>query len=157
MSERRWTLSGRAAPTARANRSHGDERERDPMARVPVKEILDDQVLDDLAEDLGPLAADRFAAQYASGLKRRLELLTVATFDHSGYAVYDTAIDLAVAGAMVGAAALAQEAWAVAQDVVRSQTMPQVETLERLMRLAHETEAALARYRRTGSGAPRPN
>jgi hypothetical protein len=121
-----------------------------------VVDILDERVLHGLAEDLGQLAAHRLAKQYGNGLKQRLEILTVATFDRSVRAVYDTAVDLAVTGAMVGAVALAQAAWAVAQDAVRYRTLPQVEALERLMRLAHDTEAALVRRPRTGTPAPGP-
>ncbi len=124
--------------------------------RLLATDILDEGVLHDLAQDLGGPTARRLAEQYAAGLKRRLELLTVAALDRSGYAVYDTAAGLAVSGAMVGAVALARAAWAVAQDVVRTRTMPSVETLEQLMRLAHDTEVALVRHSRTGTPAPEP-
>lgn len=124
--------------------------------RVLAADILDQGVLRDLAQDLGEPTARRLAEQYAAGLQRRLELLTVAAFDRSGYSVYDTAAELAVSGAMVGAVALARAAWAVAQDVVRTRTVPEVETLERLMRLAHGTEVALVRHSRTGTPARGP-
>ncbi|MEV0893154.1 hypothetical protein [Promicromonospora sp. NPDC050262] len=127
-----------------------------PTTRALAADILDESVLHDLAQDLGGPTARRLAEQYAAGLKRRLELLTVASFDRSGYAVYDTAVGLAVSGAMVGAVALARAAWSVAQDVVRRRTVPPVETLERLMRLAHDTEVALVRHSRTGTPAPGP-
>jgi hypothetical protein len=55
---------------------------------------------------------------------------------------------------MVGAVALARAAWAVAQDMVRTRAVPSVETLEQLMRLAHDTEVALVRHSRTGTPAP---
>ena len=126
------------------------------MTRILVTDVLDERVLHDLAQDLGQLAAHRLAKQYGNGLKEQLELLAVATFDGSVRAVYDTAIDLAVTSATVGAVALAQTAWTVAQDAVRYRTLPQVETVERLMRLAHDTEAALLRRPRTGTPAPGP-
>ncbi|GAA2237774.1 hypothetical protein GCM10010413_43290 [Promicromonospora sukumoe] len=132
----------------------GEEPARAP--RELATDILDEGVLRDLAQDLGGATARRLAEQYAAGLKRRLELLTVAALDRSGYAVYDTAAGLAVSGAMVGAVALARAAWAVAQDVVRTRAMPSVETLEQLMRLAHDTEVALVRHSRTGTPAPEP-
>lgn len=137
-----------------ADGEHGPVRT--PTTRALAADILDEGVLRDLAQDLGGPTARRLAEQYAAGLKRRLELLTVASFDRSGYAVYDTAVGLAVSGAMVGAVALARAAWAVAQDVVRRRTVPPVETLERLMRLAHDTEVALVRHSRTGTPAPGP-
>ncbi|MFI2361682.1 hypothetical protein [Promicromonospora sp. NPDC019610] len=126
------------------------------MPRVLAADILDEGVLRDLAQDLGEPTARRLAEQYAAGLKRRLELLTVAALDHSGYAVYDTAAELAVSGAMVGAVALARAAWGVAQDVVRTRTVPRVERLERLLRLAHDTEVALVRHSRSGTPARGP-
>lgn len=132
----------------------GDEPEPPRAPRVLATDILDEGVLRDLAQDLGGATARRLAEQYAAGLKRRLELLTVAALDRSGYALYDTAAGLAVSGAMVGAVALARAAWAVAQDVVRTRAMPPVETLEQLMRLAHDTEVALVRHSRTGTPAP---
>lgn len=132
----------------------GDEPGPARAPRVLATDILDEGVLRDLAQDLGGATARRLAEQYAAGLKRRLELLTVAALDRSGYAVYDTAAGLAVSGAMVGAVALARAAWAVAQDVVRTRAMPSVETLEELMRLAHDTEVALVRHSRTGTPAP---
>lgn len=124
------------------------------MMRILATDILDERVLHELGQDIGQLAARRLAKQFGTGLKERLQLLTVAAFDGSVRAVYDLAVDLAVTGAMVGAVALAQAAWAVAQDAVRYRTLPQVETLERLMRLAHDTEAALLRRPRTGIPAP---
>jgi hypothetical protein len=71
-------------------------------------------------------------------------------------AVYDTAVDLATTGAMVGAADLAQGAWAVAQDAVRHRILPPVKTLERLMRMAYDTEAALLSCLPTRTRAPGP-
>lgn len=124
------------------------------MTRILVMDVLDERVLRHLAQDLGQTAANRIAKQYADSLKNRLELLAVATFDGGLCAVYDTAVDLAVTGAMVGAVRLAREAWAVACDVVRYRTVPQIETLERLMRLAYDTEAALLRHHRAGTPAP---
>ncbi|MFD7021418.1 hypothetical protein [Promicromonospora sukumoe] len=132
----------------------GDQPGPARAPRVLPTDILDESVLHDLAQDLGGATARRLAEQYAAGLKRRLELLTVAALDRSGYAVYDTAAGLAVSGAMVGAVALARAAWAVAQDMVRTRAVPSVETLEQLMRLAHDTEVALVRHSRTGTPAP---
>ena len=83
---------------------------------------LDERVLHDLAEDLGKPAADQFIEQYSNGLKQRLEVLTAAAFDRSLCLVHDTAVDLAVTSATVGASALAQAARAVAQDAVRYRT-----------------------------------
>ncbi|MFD7309529.1 hypothetical protein [Promicromonospora sp. NPDC059942] len=151
-----WTGGDELA--AGAGRSAHDEAGPAPARtpRVLAADILDQGVLRDLAQDLGEPTARRLAEQYAAGLKRRLELLTVAAFDRSGYSVYDTAAELAVSGAMVGAVALARAAWAVAQDVVRTRTVPEVETLERLMRLAHDTEVALVRHSRSGTPARGP-
>ncbi|WP_129782756.1 hypothetical protein [Promicromonospora panici] len=129
--------------------SDGDERDFGPMARVLPTKILDERVLHELTEDLGKPAADRLVEQYGDGLKQRLEVLTAATFDRRLCLVYDTAMDLAVTGATVGATALAEAARTVAQNAVRYHTRPEVEALERLMRLAHDTEAALVRHLRT--------
>ena len=115
---------------------------------------LDERVLHDLAEDLGKPAADQFIKQYSDGLKQRLEVLTAAAFDRSLCLVHDTAVDLAVTSTTVGASSLAQAARAVAQDAVRYRTVPGVVALERLMRLAHDTESALVRHLRTDTPAP---
>jgi hypothetical protein len=115
-----------------------------------MTDILDVSVLDDLAQDLGDLAAHRLAEQYGDGLEQRLELLAAAASDGSARAFYDTAVDLAAASAMVGAVALARAVRAVTHDVVRYRALPRTETLERLLRLAHDTEAALARHRAEG-------
>lgn len=157
MEERRHIWHGGAAQTPGAGRSDGgDRRGPDPAARDLAPDIFDESVFRDLAQDLGQPAARRIAEQYRAGLKRRIELLTVAALDGSGYAVHDTAADLAATSAMVGAVALARAAWAVAHDVAQTRTMPQVETLEQLMRLAHDTEAALVRRSRTDTPSPGP-
>ena len=117
---------------------------------------LDERVLHDLAEDLGKPAADQLVEQYSDGLKQRLEVLAAAAFDRRLCLVYDTAEDLAVTSTTVGASAIAQAARAVAQDAVRYRTIPGVLALERLMRLAHDTEAALVRQLRTDTPAPEP-
>jgi hypothetical protein len=117
---------------------------------------LDERVLHDLAEDLGKPAADQLVEQYSDGLKQRLEVLAAAAFDRRLCLVYDTAEDLAVTSTTVGASAIAQAARAVAQDAVRYRTIPGVLALERLMRLAHDTEAALVRHLRTDTPAPEP-
>lgn len=151
---RSWT--DRAALPADTDGSDSDERELGPMTDILVVDILDVRVLDDLAEDLGDPAARRIAEQYRDGLDQRLKLLATATFDRSVCAVYDTAVDLAVSGATVGAVALARAAWAAAQDVLRYRTLPRMETLERLMRLAHDTEAALTLHL-AGERPPSPH
>lgn len=130
---RSWTTEGHAA---------GRRRGRSTLTRAGTG-VLDKRVLRHLAEDLGQPAADRLARRYAGELRQRLELLAVATFDGSVSAVYETAVGLATTGAMVGASELAQGTWAVAQDAVRYRILPPVETLERLMRMAYDTEAAL--------------
>lgn len=136
--------------------SGGDEREPGPTTRILVTEILDERVLHDLTEDLGTPAADQLAERYGDGLKQRLEILTAAAFDRRLCLVYDTAVDLAVTSTTMGATALAQAARAVAQDAVRYRTVPGVLALERLMRLAHDTEVALVRHLRTDTPAPGP-
>ncbi|MFI2489988.1 hypothetical protein ACH47X_23950 [Promicromonospora kroppenstedtii] len=151
---RRHTGTGGAARTARTGCPDGSAPVPERPERQLASGILDETVLRDLDQDLGQETARRFADQFAAGLRRRLELLTVAALDGSVYAVYDTAADLAVTGAMVGAVPLAQAAWAVAQDVARTRTVPEVDTLIHLMRLAHHTEAALLRRSRTGTPAP---
>lgn len=154
MAEERHNGSGETAPTTCADRPGTDQPGNGPRTPVPPEDVIDESVLHDLVQDLGQPAAQRLAEQYGAGLKRRLELLTVASLDRSVRAVYDTAVDLAVTGAMVGAVALAQAAWAVSQDVVRSRTIPQVDALEQLMRLAHDTETALIRHCRSGIPGP---
>jgi hypothetical protein len=151
---RRHFRSGGAERAGRTGCPDGGGRGAERTERVLASEILDVGVLHDLDQDLGEATARRFADRFAAGLRRRLELLTVAALDGSVYAVYDTAADLAVTAAMVGAVPLAQEAWTVAQDVARVRTVPEIDTLIRLMRLAHHTEAALVRRSRTGTPAP---
>ncbi|MFC8800805.1 hypothetical protein ACFT2C_24000 [Promicromonospora sp. NPDC057138] len=136
--------------------SDGDEREQVASTRILETEILDEGVLHDLTEDLGQPAADQIVEQYGDALKQRLEVLAAAAFDRRLCLVYDTAVDLAVTSATVGAAALAQAAHAVAQDAVRYRTLPGVPALERLMRLAYDTEAALVRRLRTDTPSPGP-
>ncbi|WP_129782747.1 hypothetical protein [Promicromonospora panici] len=112
-----------------------------------MTDILDVRVLDDLAQDLGDLAAYRLAVQYGDGLEQRLELLAAAASDGNVWAVYDTAVDLATVSAMVGADALARAVWAVARDITRYRRLPRTETLDGLLRLVRDTEAALVRHR----------
>jgi hypothetical protein len=156
MAEKRQLLVHRVgADDPRYDGSEGDEREPDPT-RIIVAEILDERALHDLAEDLGRPAADQLVKEYGDGLKQRLQVLAAAAFDRSLCLVYDTAVDLAVTSATVGAAALAQAARTVAQDAVRYRTLPGVVTLELLMRLAHDTEVALVRHLRTDTPPPGP-
>lgn len=158
MAEKRQLLVHRGgAEDQRHDGSEGDEREPGPMTHSPVPEILDERVLHDLTEDLGQPAADQLVEQYGDGLRQRLEVLSAAAFDRSLCLVYDTAVDLAVTSATVGAAALAQAACAVAQDAVRYRTIPGVVTLERLMRLAYDAEAALVRHLRSDTPTPGPH
>ncbi|WP_454850626.1 hypothetical protein [Promicromonospora soli] len=157
MAEKRELLAQLVgADDQRPDGSGGDEREPGPTTRILVTEVLDERVLHDLTEDLGMSAADQLAEQYGAGLKQRLEVLTAAAFDRNLCLVYDTAVDLAVTSTLVGAAALAEAARAVAQDAVRYRTVPGVLALERLMRLAHDTEAALVRHLRTDTPDPEP-
>ncbi len=151
---RRHTGTGGAGRAARTGCPDGVPAVPERPERALAAGILDETVLRDLDQDLGEETARRLADQFAAGLRRRLELLTVAALDGSVYAVYDTAADLAVTGAMVGAVPLAQTSWAVAQDVARTRTVPEIDTLIHLMRLAHHTEAALVRRSRTGTPTP---
>jgi hypothetical protein len=156
MAEKRQLLVHRVGTDdPRYDGSDGDKREPDPT-RIHVAEILDERVLHDLTEDLGRTAADHLVKEYGDGLKQRLQVLAAAAFDRSLCLVYDTAEDLAVTSATVGAAALAQAARTVAQDAVRYRTLPGVVTLEQLMRLAHDTEAALVRHLPTDTPPPGP-
>ncbi|MCP2263353.1 hypothetical protein ACFQHV_05910 [Promicromonospora thailandica] len=128
----------------------------DDLGTGPAPDVLDEGVLLDLARDLGQPAARRCAERYRTSLKRRIELLTVAALEVREHAVCETALDLAVSSATVGAVALAKAAWAVAHDVVQTRAVPQVDALERLMWLAHDTESALVRLSRTGTPDPGP-
>lgn len=119
-----------------------------------MTDILDVRVLEELADDLGDLVARRFAKRFSDTLERRLEVLASAAADGSAWATYDTAADLATASAMVGAVPLARAAWAVSHDVMHRRTLPRIETLQRLERLARDTEAALARHRTLGRRSP---
>jgi hypothetical protein len=122
-----------------------------------MTELLDVRVLEEIADDLGDLAARRLAKQFSDALERRLELLAAAATEGSAWATFDAAADLAAASALVGALPLARAAWAVTQDVVHHRTLPRAETLHRLERLARDTEAALACRQRAGDdGAHQP-
>jgi hypothetical protein len=146
-----WTsnliVAGLAPGPATVHTAPGSGEDR---AGTSTADVLDVRVLEELADDLGDLAARRLAKQFGDTLGQRLSGLATAVADRSAWATFDTAANLAAASSLVGAVPLAWAAWAVTQDVVRRRTLPTTETLQRLERLAHDTEAALARYRAGG-------
>lgn len=141
------TVAGLAPGPATVDAASGAGDDR---RGAPTTDVLDARVLEEVADDLGDLAARRLAKQFGDALEQRLGRLAAAAADRSAWATYDTAADLAAASALVGAAPLARAAWAVTTDVVRHRTLPSTETLRRIERLAHDTQAALARHRAEG-------
>lgn len=115
-----------------------------------MTDVLDVQVLSELAQDVGDLAARRFADQYLEALSRRLERLAGAAAEGQLFAAYDAAASLATASAMVGAARLARVAWAVTGDVARDGTLPRPDQLHDIDRLAQVTAIALDCHRAGG-------
>lgn len=140
-----------------------DHTEREPRAvvryEVPTAgytaQLLDADVFDELAKDLGDLTAGLLDSQYRDGLERRLDFLAAAAAAGCTWAFCDMALDLAVASATVGAVALARAVYAVTHEVVRYGTVPPPETLDWLSRLTHDTEAALDRDRPRDNGPRR--
>jgi hypothetical protein len=137
--------------TARVtSKTRGDDR-----GGTPRTELLDVCVLEEITDDFGERAARRFVTQFSDALDRRLERLAAGATEGSAWTTFDTAAALAAASSLVGAVPLARAAWAVAHEVVRNRTLPRAETLQRIERLARDTEAALACRHRAGDDGGR--
>ncbi len=144
------TVAGLAPRPATVEPEPGSGGDR----RAAPAGVLDVRVLEELADDLGHLAARRLVREFSHALEQRLGRLAAAVSDRSAWATYDTAAELAAASAVIGAVPLARAAWAVTTDVVRHRTLPSTETLRRLERLARDTEAALARQAQGRRSSP---